>query len=271
VKTAEGVLECKAKGIFRKHDITPLAGDNVVVEGQSGDYVIAEILERKNSFGRPALANADNLILVVSSVDPSPNILVLDKLIAMSCKADIKPTIVLTKTDITKAAEFIGIYRRAGFSVIEIRRFKGIGLGKLTSMCKGKLSVFVGNSGAGKSTLLNDLCPDLMLETGETSKKLGRGKHVTRAVELYDFKDGLIADTPGFSALDFAGDINIKPDELALYFPDFAPYRDHCYFSGCSHTVEKDCAVLDALKRGKIEQSRHKSYCAMYKELGARS
>ena len=266
VKTADGVLECKAKGIFRKRGITPLAGDNVTVDGEGEDLVISEIAERKNAFARPPVANVDNLFLIVSATDPRPNILVIDKLTAIAQKHGIMPIIVLTKTDVEPARDFAAIYASAGFDVIDLRRNTRRGLKAVKKRCKDALSVFVGNSGVGKTTLLNDLCPNLELATAETSKKLGRGKHTTRAVELYDYKGGFLADTPGFSDVDFERDSSIEKEELAGLFPDFAPYTDKCYFTGCSHVVEKGCAVLEALAEGRIQKSRHESYAALYKD-----
>ena len=264
VKTADGVLECKAKGIFRKRGITPLAGDNVTVDGEGEDLVISEISQRKNAFVRPPVANVDNLILIVSATDPRPNILVIDKLTAIAQKHGIKPVIVLTKTDIEPVRGFITIYTAAGFDVIDLRKNTRRGLREVKARCNNALSVFVGNSGVGKTTLLNELCPGLELETAETSKKLGRGKHTTRAVELYDYEGGFLADTPGFSDVDFARDSSVEKQELAGLFPDFAPYIDNCYFTGCSHTVEKGCAVLRAMAEGKVQKSRHESYTVLY-------
>ena len=264
VKTADGVLECKAKGIFRKRGITPLAGDNVTVDGEGEDLVISEISQRKNAFARPPVANVDNLFLIVSATDPRPNILVIDKLTAIAGKHGIMPVIVLTKTDIESAQDFNTVYTAAGFDVIDLRKNTRRGLREVKARCKDALSVFVGNSGVGKTTLLNELCPGLNLETAETSKKLGRGKHTTRAVELYDYEGGFLADTPGFSDVDFARDSSVEKQELAGLFPDFAPYINNCYFTGCSHTVEKGCAVLEALAEGRIQKSRHDSYTVIY-------
>lgn len=264
VKTADGVLECRAKGIFRKRGITPLAGDNVVVEGEGEDHIIAEILERKNAFSRPPIANIDCLFLVVSSVEPKPNILVIDKLTAISQKNGVKPVIILTKTDLELAHFFYKTYSAAGFTVVDLCKNLRIGLNTIKKLCTEQLSVFVGNSGVGKSTLLNEICPGLGLETAATSKKLGRGKHTTRAVELYDFEGGYIADTPGFSDVEFERDSSIEKEDIAGCFLDFAPYRDSCRYTGCSHTVENGCAVLEAVRGGKIQPSRHKSYVALY-------
>lgn len=265
VKTADGILECRAKGIFRKRGVSPKAGDSVLVEGdgESDGYIISEIAARKNSFSRPSVANVDHLFLVSSTVDPKPNILVLDKLIALSVRQGIKPEILLTKTDLEDGKELRDIYERSGFSVFDLK--KKSEKQKLLKLIQSGVSVFVGNSGVGKTTLLNEIIPNVCLETGETSKKLGRGRHTTRAVELYEYGDGYIADTPGFSAIDFEGDQRIKKEELALLFPEFSPYVDECFFTGCSHTVEKGCAVLCSVAEGKIEKSRHESYCALYK------
>lgn len=269
VKTADGIFECRAKGIFRKRGVTPLAGDNVEIERDEESATVSEIYPRRNSFFRPPIANVDNLILVVSTVDPAPNLLVIDKLTALSEKQGVKPTLLLTKSDLERGDGFCDIYLNAGFSVLrkdcceDMQRLKGL--------LRQGLSVVVGNSGVGKSTLLNEILPDISLETGETSKKLGRGRHTTRAVELYEFGGGYVADTPGFSAVDFEGLGSVKKEELASLFPDLSEFTDGCYFTGCSHTVEKGCAVLRALSEGKIEKTRHESYKALYKELNEKN
>ncbi|MEG0913022.1 MAG: ribosome small subunit-dependent GTPase A [Oscillospiraceae bacterium] len=266
VKTADGVLECRAKGIFRRRGITPLAGDRVTVEGDQSGYMVADIEPRKNCFARPPITNVDKLFLVVSSCDPKPNILVLDKLIAISCKNKIKPILVLTKTDIASAEDFVSVYTHAGYRVIDLRADESCGFAEIRDQARDSLCVFIGNSGVGKSTLMNQLCPSLELETGVTSKKLGRGKHTTRAVELFEFEGGFIADTPGFSAVDFEHSTLIVKDEIANCFTEFEPYLNSCYYTSCSHTVEKGCAVLEAVNEGKIEKSRHESYVAMYQK-----
>ncbi len=268
VKTADGILECRAKGIFRKRGITPLAGDRVVVEGETGGYAVSEIDARRNVFQRPPIANVDRLFLVVSACDPRPNLRVVDALTAISCKNGVVPVIIATKTDLEPANEFMRIYRAVGFDVIDLRADEAVGFAAVRAAARGGLSVFIGNSGVGKSTLLNELCPELTLQTGETSKKLGRGRHTTRAVELYPFEGGWIADTPGFSAIDFERNQLCKKEGLAACFPDIeaAAKKESCYFTGCSHTVEKGCAVLAAVRRGEIEPTRHESYTAMYKQ-----
>lgn len=271
VKTAGAVLECKAKGIFRKQGVTPLAGDQVLIEGseQDEDLVIAEILPRKNFFARPPVANVDRLFLVVSAVEPRPNILLIDKMTAIACRGGVPPVLVLTKTDLEPLDELARIYRAAGFDVVDLRREAESGLRAIREKAEGGLSVFVGNSGVGKSTLLNELCPALALETAGISKKLGRGKHTTRAVTLYDFSGGYLADTPGFSFVEFERGTRIPKEELAGCFPDFAPFLGGCYFSNCTHRVERGCAVLEAVRAGKVRPTRHESYRAMYEEAAA--
>ncbi len=266
VKTADSVLECKAKGIFRKRGITPLAGDHVTVIGEEGGYVISEIEERKNFFQRPPIANVDQFFYVVSSVDPRPNYMVADRLILLCEKRSIAPVIVVTKTDIAPEQNFISLYRSVGYTVIEVMNDEEAALDQIRRLLRDKLSVFSGNSGVGKSTLLNKLHPDLDLTTNEISRKLGRGKHTTRAVELYEIAGGIVADTPGFSALDFEKMERTPKEEIAQYFVEFKPYLDRCYFTGCSHRTEKGCAVLQAKSEGLISAQRHEDYCYLYDE-----
>ncbi len=267
VKTAESILECRAKGIFRRKRQTPLAGDRVRVElGEDGSATVSEIFERINVFLRPALANVTRHFIVVSACDPKPNLPVLDELCAMSESNGVTPIFLLTKTDLEDAGEFARIYRAAGFEVIDVMANEGAALERIRQLAADELSVFSGNSGVGKSTLLNKLCPSLTLETNETSKKLGRGKHTTRAVELFEFSGGYVADTPGFSALDFESGAPIASGLLIDCFPDIAKYARECYFADCTHTVERGCSALAALREGKIEPTRHENYTALYKK-----
>ena len=266
VKTADSVLECKAKGLFRLQGITPLAGDYVDVGESGGDYFISHIYDRENSFKRPPISNVDNFFLVVSSVEPSPNMLVIDRMTVLCEQRDLKPVIIVTKTDLKEAQDVIDLYSRIGYEVIDVMKDEQAAVDRIREICSGRISVFSGNSGVGKSTFLNKLCPELSLATREISQKLGRGKHTTRAVELYEFEDGYIADTPGFSALDFERDEKIDRADLASFFPEIAEHSDGCFFTGCSHTVEKGCMVLEALNEGLIHPSRHQNYCYLYDE-----
>ncbi len=264
VKTADGVLEAKAKGIFRKRGITPLAGDVVEIEESNGDYVISEIKERKNSFLRPPAANVDLLYLVVSTLDPRPNYIVIDKLLAIAESKDVEAVILLTKTDREENEVFLEIYEGSGYRVIDARKDFQKAKADILAISKDRISLFVGNSGVGKSTLLNDMF-GWDLETGETSKKLGRGRHTTRAVEFYEWDGCYFADSPGFSAVDIERAEYIPKEELQYLFVDLAGYVDRCRFRGCSHTSEQGCAVIEAVEQGKIQKSRYDSYCELYK------
>ncbi|MDD2956223.1 MAG: ribosome small subunit-dependent GTPase A [Oscillospiraceae bacterium] len=265
VEAGEKVYECRARGLFRKQDTTPLVGDRVRIElTEEGKGYVVEILPRKNSLIRPPLANLDQLLFVCSVADPAPNLFVLDKLIALAEYKDIEPVVVATKTDLGESAEFAGTYRRAGIPVIEVCNQTGEGAEQVREALAGRLSAFCGNSGVGKSSLLNRVDPRLELPTGGISQKLGRGRHTTRHVELFHVQGGLVADTPGFSSVDLDRCETILKDQLQFCFREFAPYQDRCRFTGCSHTREKGCAVLEALERGEIAPSRHESYKALY-------
>ena len=271
VESADGIFECKARGLFRKEGITPLAGDRVeFTKLDDEDGSIDKILERKNFLVRPAVANLDRLFIVTSVCDPAPNFFVIDKTIAFAEDKGIEPVLVITKTDIASADEVYNIYKDCGFPVVVFSSVTGQGAEEVKELLKSKISAFTGNSGVGKSSLLNCIFPQLSLSTGETSKKLGRGRHTTRYVELYKLLDGYVADTPGFSAFEF--DKNkidiIEKENLQFCFREFKDYLGKCKFiSDCSHTCEKGCAVIDAVNAGKINESRHKSYIQMYDEV----
>jgi len=265
VKTADSVVESKAKGIFGKEGITPLAGDYVDIGITNGDYFIDRIHDRKNFFIRPPAANIDQIFMVVSTIHPLPNRLVLDKLLAIGEQKQIDITILLTKTDLKKDDSFFETYTNVGYEVIDARKDFSSAKERILILMQGKVSLFVGNSGTGKTTLLNDLF-GMQLKTNETSLKLGRGKHTTRAVELYDIGSGYVADSPGFSAVDIERAEYIPKEELQHLFIDIAPYVQDCQFRGCSHTSEPGCAVIDATGRGLIEQTRYDSYLTLYKK-----
>jgi ribosome biogenesis GTPase len=271
VKTADGVLECYVKGLFRRQGLTPLPGDRARVEGtKEGYYVVRDIEERKNFFLRPPVANVDNIFLVISSLLPKPNYAVIDKQLVLCEMRNLHPILILSKSDIERDMECKKIYTAAGYEVIDYREDVEESLQNIRDRLPNKISVFTGNSGVGKSTLINLLCPGLELETAESSKKLGRGKHTTRTVELFPFEAGYIVDTPGFSDIDMVGDSTLQQGDLADYFPEFIPYTGDCYFTGCSHTSEKGCAVLEALRCGTISETRHESYTALYRELASK-
>lgn len=262
VESSENIYECKARGIFRKDGISPSVGDSVEIN----DGVIEKILPRKNYIIRPPLANLDQLIFIVSVTEPAPNLLLLDKFIAVAEYQDIEPVIVFTKTDLEDCKKYRNIYKKAGFKVYEVDYNKDDPAAEIRELLKDKISAFTGNSGAGKSTLLNEVCGDFKITTGEVSRKLGRGRHTTRHSELYKLPfGGYIADTPGFSTFETNKYNIIRKEELADCFREFEK-ADECRFRDCSHTKEKGCGVLQAVEDGIIPETRHQSYCSMYEE-----
>lgn len=269
VEAADGIIyECKARGIFRKEKITPLVGDNVeITVDDNNKNSIDKICERHNFFKRPPIANVDKLVIVSSVCDPRPNLLIIDRLTAVAVFKDVEPIIVFTKDDLQSTSEYIDIYNKVGFRTFAVSNKTGEGVEAVKEAVMDGTSVFTGNSGVGKSSLINRMFPHLSLETGEISKKLGRGRHTTRHVELFKTECGYIADTPGFSSLDFETNDLIKKDELASCFPDFSDYTDQCKFSTCAHINDKGCRLVEAVNDGVIAPSRHESYVTMYNEV----
>jgi ribosome biogenesis GTPase len=266
----DGVLLCTARGVFRLKEITPVAGDNVVVDLGGSTPVITDVLERKNHIVRPPLANLDAAIIVVSTVEPKPNRLILDKLIAIFESKEIEPVLLFTKIDKREEAELREIYVKAGFSVFSIDNTSGAGAEELRAFLMNKTCALIGNTGVGKSSTLNNLFPDLSLETAEISKKLGRGKHTTRQVELFRIaEDSYIADTPGFSTVEAAKYGELISDNVALYFREFVRFLPQCRFAGCRHLKEEGCAVIKALEAGEISESRFGNYVKIYEDAWA--
>ncbi len=269
VEAADEIFECKARGVFRKEKLTPLVGDKVTVSiNDNAENTVDEIMPRKNVLTRPPVVNIDNLIIVVSTVEPKPSTLVIDKLIAVAEHKDIEPIIVITKSDLASAREIYDIYTLAGFNTIAVSNETGSGIDEVKAVLKGKISALTGNSGVGKTSLLNNLDSSLDLKTAHISKKLGRGRHTTRQAELYRVCGGFVVDTPGFSSFEIdKGDIIMK-DELPYCFRDFSEYIDKCKFSpSCTHTADKGCAVIEAVNEGKISKSRHNSYVQLYNSV----
>ena len=267
VKAGDRMLECKAKGIFRKRNITPVAGDKAVVEEEAGSWVIAEILPRKNVFVRPPIANLDVLFIVASTTQPTPSTLVLDKLSAIAADKGVQPVLIITKSDLAGAEKLKNAYALSPLPVIVADHVSGEGLDDIRGWIEGRLCAFCGNSGVGKSTLLNALLPDLSRETGSISQKLGRGRHTTREVEIFEAFGGLVADTPGFASLDTGRACYIPKENLQYAFPEFEDYIPRCRFTGCSHRSEAGCAVREAVEAGEISPTRYESYLAMYDEV----
>ncbi|MBR4868762.1 MAG: ribosome small subunit-dependent GTPase A [Clostridia bacterium] len=271
VKTENGILPCKARGLFRKSGVTPLVGDRVTaIPTADGEGRIEEILPRKNFMERPSVANIDRLYLIVSATDPAPVPLMIDRLTALAFEKEIQPVLVLTKTDLADVSWLIDIYKTVPMPIITACAATGHGCDALKeSLSQSGISVLTGNSGVGKSSLLNRVDPNLALATGETSKKLGRGKHTTRHTALYALGEGLVADTPGFSSLDMERVMWIYKENLVFDFPEFLPFAKECRFADCKHVGEKDCGVATAVQSGQVSQSRLDSYRLMYKEADA--
>lgn len=270
VEAAGEVWECRARGVFRKEKLTPLVGDRVTISIYGGEHenTIDSIAERRNSLRRPPVANIDQLFIVVSSCEPKPNTLIIDQLTVLAIHAGINPVIILTKSDLEDVSELKAIYETTGFPTIVASGMSDEGLPQVRELLKDKTSAFTGNSGVGKSTLLNRLEPGLHLETAPISQKLGRGKHTTRECTLMKIAGGYVVDTPGFAALELQKDEVILKDELPYCFPEFRPYLESCkFYPSCSHVKDKGCAVVQAVKDGKISQSRHDSYVAMLNEV----
>lgn len=267
-ETESGVFECKARGIFRKQNISPCVGDRVILTDIRGNTaVVDKIFPRKNSIIRPPLANLDCMVFVISTCEPAPNLTLLDKFLAIAEYKGIKSIIALTKVDLQKNDSIMDIYKNSGAELIEIDYESAGSYMRLFDLLSGKVSAFTGNTGVGKSTLLNHISSDLKLKTGEISKKLGRGRHTTRSVELYKLNNGgYIADTPGFSTFETQKYDVIRKEELADCFPEFRDYNGKCRFPDCAHIKEKGCAVLEAVEKGQIAVSRHNSYAEMYEE-----
>lgn len=269
VDTGNEIYECKARGNFRKQGISPLVGDNVEISvNDNAENTIDSIYPRKNELIRPPLANLDQLFIVSSLVEPKINTVIIDNLTAIAEYKKIEPIIVITKTDLDASAEkYRQIYESAGFNVVICNNTTGEGGEEIRKLLNNKCSAFTGNTGVGKSTLLNNIFPYLELKTGEISKKLGRGKHTTRHCELFKTDNGYIADTPGFSSLEFKQIEKILKDDLPYCFREFEEYIGYCKFSTCTHTNDKGCAIIDAVNDGKISKTRHESYISMYNEV----
>ena len=267
VEAAGEVYECKARGLFRKTGIKPLAGDRVEISvNDRAENTIERIHERSGEFVRPPVANVDRLFIVASVCEPKPVLLVIDRLTAIAVNKGVEPVVLFTKCDLGSAEEYVEIYRKAGILSFAVCAETGEGVERVRRELSGHISAFCGNTGVGKSTLLNAVDPSLSLKTGEISDKLGRGRHTTRQSELFKVEGGYVADTPGFSSFDLEETELITKDELPFAFPEFEPYIGKCKFSTCLHVKDKGCGIIEAVERGDIPKSRHESYCAMMEQ-----
>ena len=269
VNIGNEVLQCRARGKFRREGTSPLVGDWVQVrELGSGEGFVEVIEPRKNQFTRPAAANIDQLVIIASGAIPVTDPYLIDRIAAIAVLKGTQVLAVLNKCDLDPAQELYDIYAASAIPVLRVSAETGAGLEQLRQAIAGKLNVFTGNSGVGKSSILNALSPDFHLPVGEVSKALGRGRHTTRHTEMFALcRDTYVIDTPGFSSFD-TEELNWELKEhLPETFPEFAPFLGECRFVGCAHVKEKDCAVLQAVKEGKIPASRHRSYIRLWEEL----
>ncbi len=267
VQTDDGVVECKARGRFRKEGITPLVGDQVVISVEKGKGMLEQIKARKNSFVRPAVANLDMLVLLVSEAIPVTEPFLIDRITAIAGDQNVPVVICVNKSDLQPGTSLADIYSKSGYEVVLTSAVTGEGIEQLRELISGKVVAFSGNSGVGKSSVLNCLAPDLHVETGEVSEKLGRGRHTTRHIELFTLDDHTyVADTPGFSSFDTEQMEIILKENLQYAFPDFAPYLGRCQFHDCAHLKEPGCCVTAALKDGDIQPTRYESYVRLYEK-----
>ena len=269
VDTGSEILTCRARGKFRKEGLSPLVGDRVEVrELGNGEGFVEAIFPRKNAFARPAVANIDQLVVIASGAIPRTDPFLIDRVAAIAALKDCKVIVLLNKCDLHSADDLYDIYHAAGFPTLRVSAETGEGLAELKPLISSKLSAFTGNSGVGKSSILNSLDPEFQIKVGAVSDALGRGRHTTRHVELYHLACGAdVVDSPGFSSFE-TDELNLElKHRLPETFREFAPYLDRCRFVGCSHTKEKGCAVLEAVRSGAIQKSRHASYLRLYEEL----
>ncbi|MFK7695296.1 ribosome small subunit-dependent GTPase A [Paenibacillus sp. HJGM_3] len=279
--SAEAAIQCRARGIFKKKGVTPLVGDRVLYEKtENGEGTVDEILPRTSELIRPPVANVNQAVLVFSATEPDLNLQLLDKFLVHTEHAGLDTLIVLTKLDLLPDGESAVVvdemeldrvrrlYESIGYPVIVTSSKSGFGLESVRAALKDRISVFSGQSGVGKSSLLNAVVPGLSLETNAISQRLGRGKHTTRHVELFPLPGGgFVADTPGFSQLDF---VQLEPDELSGCFAEMRGYRAGCKFRGCLHQQEPGCLVQEAVEQGRIAPSRYRHYLTFLNEMKER-
>lgn len=264
----DGIYECKARGIFRKDELTPLVGDRVlfsVTESLKKKGNIEEIKERSSFLERPAVANTDQLIAVIAIKSPEPDMLLMDKLLVTAGMKEINTVICINKTDLDEEnvmEEMSEPYIKAGYRVIGTSSVSNTGFDELRMVLTGRISVFAGQSGVGKSTLLNRIMNTMVMETGGLSRKTERGRHTTRHVELISLADGgFVVDTPGFSLFELSG---ITHTELQYHYPEFREHIGRCRFTGCSHVDEPGCSVKTAVDNKQVNGGRYARYTELY-------
>ena len=268
VQCGNDLIACRARGRFRKDGLSPLVGDRVVTDVlEDGTGTVAELLPRRNAFGRPAVANVDLLVMILSEAIPVTDPYLADRVTVRCEKNGCGAGLVINKCDLSDGEKLAEIYAGTGYPVWRVSAETGDGIAELRAGLAGRICCFTGNSGVGKSSVLNALAPGFSIPTGEVSLKLGRGRHTTRHVELFDLGGGtFIADTPGFASFGDETEEPIFPEELAGLFPEFRDHLDSCRFDDCTHRREPGCAVREAAEKGAIHPSRYASYLRMYEE-----
>lgn len=274
VQTEDGVYQCRGRGLFRNKKITPLVGDFVEFDKENVmEGYISTIKPRFNELVRPPVANVDRAFILSSAVEPSFSSLLLDRFLVLIESKDIEPFIIISKIDVLPESEkemiddYAKVYQAIGYKVQLVSSKEPFDNQGMEAYFSDGVSVIAGQSGVGKSSLLNALKPELQIKTDDISKSLGRGKHTTRHVELVQLFGGLVADTPGFSALEFN---QIDLEDLGDYFPEIRERKGDCKFRGCMHNKEPKCAIKDAVGKGEIAQFRYDHYLTFYEEIKSR-
>lgn len=271
VQSEDGYFQCRGRGVFRKDKIKPLVGDLVKfsAENETDGYVL-EIFPRKNELIRPPIANVEQALLVFSATKPSFSPLLLNRFLVHIEANDITPIIVISKIDLLseqlleEIKQYKEDYESIGYTVVLTSTKSKEGLSEVKRLLVDKVTVIAGQSGVGKSSLINEICPEANFETNEISTHLGRGKHTTRHVELIRVNGGYVADTPGFSSLEFT---NMECEELSQYFPEIRKLSSECKFRGCTHVNEPKCAVKEAVNTGEIKDYRYEHYLQFFDEI----
>ena len=273
VDAASALYECRARGVFRKQGITPLVGDIVDIEptAEEGVAFLTDIHERKSQMIRPAVANVDQVVLIFSCASPNPNPGLIDRFLINMQLQDMETVIVISKSDLVTTQELESlsdIYSRAGYKVITISNKTGAGMDAVRKLLSDKMTVLSGPSGVGKSSLINSLIPDSEIETGDISRKIGRGKNTTRHSEVFNIDEtSYIIDTPGYSSIEV---MCRDEGEVAPLMREFAPHLGSCRFTGCAHISEPDCAIKEAVEKGEISRVRYDSYVEIYESIKKR-
>ena len=272
IETAEKIYTAYARGKFKNRDIKPLVGDRVEIEvtdEEKNEAIIEEILPRNNEIKRPKIANIDQIVFIISTKNPKPDLLMLDKQLAYAEKIHVEPIIVVNKCDLKEIYKSIKeLYSKVGYKVIVTSAKQNIGINELKQVLRNKISVFSGNSGVGKSSIINALFDKEKTQEGEISKKNKKGKNTTTDTKLYKLeKDTYIADTPGFSSFEIS---EIESTELDKCFREFVPEIEKCEFVGCTHIKEENCGIKQAIEQGKVDTGRYERFCKIYEELKER-